>query len=149
MCDDLQSHGDGDEASDADDRQLTVVTLGAEKKEGDEDLPHEYYNFPVTKVIALETAVQKSCGLVDPALDVGPLLFRRTENDDEEAEEAAVDDADEEPDKERQRSVVAFEALETGVHRPVADDATVLHGCLAVVHIHAEQAAECRLHDRD
>ena len=149
MCDDLQSHGDGDEASDADDRQLAVVTLGAEKKEGDDDLPHEYNNFPVTKVVALETAVEKSCCLVDPALGVGPLLFGGTENDDQEAEEATVDGPDEEPDHKGQRPVVAFEALETGVHRPVADDATVLRRVLAVLHIHAEQAAECCLHDGD
>ena len=148
MRDDLQSHGDGDEASDADDRQLTVVSLGTEEQKGDDDLPHEHDDFPVAEVTALETAIEKSRGLVDPALDVGPRLRGGTENDDQEDEEAAVDDADEEPDEKGERPVVVLEALETGVHRPVAD-ALALQRRLTLVHVHAEQAAECRLHDGD
>ena len=116
----LHTHGKRQEDGSSDDGQHAVEAMRTEHQEGDPCLPCDNGNLPVATAAVSVAAVEESHRLVDPVVCVVQVLFRRAQDDDEGDQQSTVDEADERQDQNRQHQVIAFEALQTRLHGPVA-----------------------------
>ena len=119
--------------------------MGGEDEKRNRGLADQDHHLPVLAAAESVTAVQEPSGLVDPAGCIGEALSGRPERPDEEDQQADVHEQHEGENQDNQRQVVSSEALQTGVHDPVADLLDVLRRGHDVVDADAESHAESRL----
>ena len=144
----LRHDGKRDQMRDAGDRQRAVEEVGAKDEEGNGGLPRDDDGLPVPTTIHSVGAIEESRRLERPALLVGKVLDRNSDESDEEKEHPTVDETHEDDQDADQRPVVAPVTLEGRVHRPVLVRHVDLIQLRRVVHVDAEEDAQRRLQHR-
>ena len=149
----LRHDGERNEVRDAGDRQHVVVEVGAEDEEGDGGLSRNDGDLPEPTSVQSVGAIEESHRLKRPAALVREVMDWNPEEDDEEKEQSAVQGTHKGDHQcVDQLQVIALVAFESSVDGPVLVRHVDLRKIILVVHVDAEEHAQCGLqhrHERD